>query len=58
MANARIRRSTINGYVLAGYSLIWSALAWYAWRTERRVRLAERRLDGLVPPAGRMRKDE
>lgn len=36
-----------NGYVLAGYALIWASLLVYAWRTWRRLRLAERELAAL-----------
>jgi CcmD family protein len=34
----------INGYVMAGYALIWISLLAYAWRTWRRLRMAEREL--------------
>lgn len=34
----------INGYVAAGYGLIWVSLSWFAWRTHLRVRSAERTL--------------
>jgi CcmD family protein len=37
----------INGYVTAGYGLIWVAILWYAWRTWRRLRVVERRLAAL-----------
>lgn len=37
----------INGYVMAGYGLIWISLLAYAWRTWRRLRVAERELAGL-----------
>lgn len=37
----------INGYVMAGYALIWISLAAYAWRTSRRLRTAERELAAL-----------
>lgn len=33
-----------NGYVIAGYGLIWATLLLYAWRVARRVRTAEREL--------------
>ncbi|MGD8494713.1 MAG: hypothetical protein PVF05_00880 [Gemmatimonadales bacterium] len=34
----------INGYVAAGYGLIWGSIIWYTWRSWRRMRAAERRL--------------
>ena len=33
-----------NGYVVAGYALIWASLVLYAWRIARRVARAERQL--------------
>lgn len=42
----------INGYVAAGYALIWGAIVVYAWRTRRRLRAAERALAGSAPRAG------
>lgn len=36
-----------NGYVMAGYALIWVSLLAYAWRTRRRLRMAERELAAL-----------
>lgn len=35
-------------YLWAGYLLTWGAVAWYAWRLERRLRDAERRLERLT----------
>jgi len=37
----------INGYVMVGYALIWVSLLAYAWRTWRRLRMAERELATL-----------
>ena len=37
----------INGYVMAGYALIWISMLAYAWRTWRRLRMAERELAAL-----------
>ena len=37
----------INGYVVAGYGLIWVAILWYAWRTRRRLRVVQHRLTAL-----------
>lgn len=37
----------INGYVMAGYALIWISILAYAWRTWRRLRTAERELATL-----------
>ena len=37
----------INGYVMVGYALIWISLLAYAWRTWRRLRMAERELAAL-----------
>lgn len=34
-------------FLWAGYLLTWGAVGWYAWRVERRVRDADRRLDRL-----------
>lgn len=39
----------INGYVAAGYGLIWVSLTWFAWRTQKRVRAAERALTETKP---------
>lgn len=33
-----------SGYVVTGYALIWAAVLWYAWRTNRRLARAEREL--------------
>lgn len=35
-----------NGYVTAGYGLIWISLLAYAWRIRRRLVVAERDLAG------------
>jgi ABC-type nickel/cobalt efflux system permease component RcnA len=35
----------INGFVAGGYGLIWGSILWYTWRSWRRLRVAERRLD-------------
>ena len=32
------------GFIVAGYSLTWAALLWYAWRTNRRLVVADRAL--------------
>jgi hypothetical protein len=37
----------INGYVMVGYALIWVSLLAYAWRTWRRLRMAEGELAAL-----------
>ena len=37
----------INGYVAAGYGLIWGSIAWYTWRSWRRLRAAERQLGAV-----------
>ena len=41
-----------NGYVIAGYGLIWATLLLYAWRVARRVRVAERELAATGGDAG------
>lgn len=33
------------GFLVAGYAVTWAALAWYAWRLERRWRAARRALE-------------
>lgn len=35
-------------FLIAGYAVTWSALAWYAWRLERRADLARRALESLA----------
>lgn len=35
-------------FLIAGYAVTWSALAWYAWRLERRAGRAGRALDSLA----------
>jgi len=32
------------GFIVAGYSLTWVTLVWYAWRTNRRLDVAARAL--------------
>jgi hypothetical protein len=32
------------GFIVAGYSLTWATLLWYAWRTNRRLDVAARAL--------------
>jgi len=36
------------GFIVAGYSLTWATLLWYAWRTNRRLDLAARALSELT----------
>jgi len=32
------------GFIVAGYTLTWATLLWYAWRTNRRLEAASRAL--------------
>ena len=35
------------GFIVAGYTLTWVTLLWYAWRTNKRIESAVRGLAGL-----------
>ena len=32
------------GFIVAGYTLTWVTLSWYAWRTNRRISVASQAL--------------
>lgn len=47
-----------NGYVIAGYGLIWISLLGYAWRIRRQLVVAERDLAATLGTRNDERNDE